>query len=219
LRGGRSTALALAVMTVVIASPGLSAHRRDEYLQAARLAIDPDRVQIALDLTPGIAVAEGVLAEIDRDANRSISAAEARAYSERVLSAIALDVDGMPLRVKLVDSAFPTIDTVERGEGTTRIHAVAPMPRLVDGLHHLRYRNAYRADIGVYLANALVPASDRVTVVAQRRDVDQRDLLVDYRLRGDPTTRLRQGMPVGVTGALIVLVHVWWRRRSREDVS
>jgi hypothetical protein len=218
LRGGRSTALALAVMTVVIASAGLSAHRRDEYLQAARLAIDPDRVQIALDLTPGIAVAEGVLTEIDRDANRSISAAEARAYSERVLSAIALDVDGMPLRVELVDSAFPTIDIVGRGEGTTRIRAVAPMPRLADGLHHLRYRNTYRADIGAYLANALVPDSDRVTVAAQRRDVDQRDLLVDYTLRGDRATRLRRGLSVGVAGALIVLVNVWWRLRPREAV-
>ena len=216
--GGRRTALALAVMTV-IASTGLSAHRRDEYLQATRLAIDPDRVQIALDLTPGIAVAEGILAEIDRDANRAISAAEARAYSERVLSAIALDVDGVPLRVELVDSAFPTIDTVGRGEGTARIQAVAPMPRLADGLHHLRYRNAYRSDIGVYLANTLVPASDRVTVATQQRDVDQRDLLVDYRLRGDPTTRLRQGLSVGVAGAFVLLVNVWWRLRPREDVS
>jgi hypothetical protein len=218
LRAGRSTALALAVMTVVIAGTGVSAHRRDEYLQAARLAIDPERVQIALDLTPGIAVAEGVLTEIDRDANGSISAAEARAYSERVLSAIALDVDGMPLSVALVDSAFPGIGTVRRGEGTTRIHAVAPMPRLPDGVHHLRYRNTYRADIGVYLANALVPASDRVTVASQRRDVDQRDLLIEYRLRGGPTTRVRQGLSVGLTGALVLLVNVWWRLRPGDDV-
>jgi len=215
LRGRRSTALALAVLTVVIASRGLSAHRRDEYLQAARLAIDPDRVQIVLDLTPGIAVAEGVLTEIDRDANKSISAAEARGYSERVLRAIALDVDGMPLGVELVDSVFPAIDTVRRGEGTTRLHAVAPIPRLPDGLHHLRYRNTYRSDVGVYLANALVPASDRVTVAAQRRDVDQRELIVDYRLRGDPATRARQGLPVGAAGAFVLLVHVWWRLRVR----
>jgi len=93
------------------------------------------------------------------------------------------------------------------------------MPHLADGRHHLRYRNAYRSDIGVYLANTLVPASDRVTVVAQQRDVDQRDLLVDYRLRGDPTTRLRQGRTVSVAGALVLLVNVWWRLRPREDVS
>ncbi|HXI29434.1 MAG TPA: hypothetical protein VNG89_13440, partial [Vicinamibacterales bacterium] len=49
----------------------VSAHRRDEYLQAARLAIDPGRVQIELDLTPGIALAEAILADIDRNRDGS----------------------------------------------------------------------------------------------------------------------------------------------------
>ena len=193
-----------------------SAHRRDEYLQAARLGIDPDRVELALDLTAGIAVAEVVLSEIDLDKDGMVSAAEARAYSDRVLSAIALDVDGIPLRVELVDSTFPTFDTVRKGEGTTRIQATASMPRLDDGLHHLRYRNAYRSDIGVYLANALVPASDRVIVAAQRRDVNQRDLVIDYMLSGQRTPAARRGLSVGVAGALILIANVWWRTRTRR---
>jgi hypothetical protein len=206
---------ALTLLLVLMAGGWTSAHRRDEYLQAARLAIDPDRVQVGLDLTPGIAVAESVLAEIDLDANGSISVAEARAFVDRVLSAIALDVDGMPLRVELVDSAFPALDTVFKGEGTTRIQAVASMPRLADGLHHLRYRNAYRSDIGVYLANALIPDSDRVTITAQRRDVDQRHLVVDYMLRGQPTTTSDRGLSVVIAGALILIANVWWRTRPR----
>jgi hypothetical protein len=190
----------------------VSAHRRDEYLQAARLAIDPDRLHLELDLTPGIAVAERVLSEIDLDSNRSISAAEAQAYSQRVLSDVTFDVDGTRIRVELANSDFPAIDAMLNGDGTARIRAVAQMPPLADGRHHLRYRNSYRADIGVYLANALVPASDRVTVEAQSRDVDQRDLVVDYVLRGDPATRTRSGLSVGLTGALILLANVWWRR-------
>jgi hypothetical protein len=209
---------ALTLLLVLMSGGSSSAHRQDEYLQAARLAIDPDRVQIELDLTPGIAVAEMVLAEVDVDADRSISAAEARAYSERVLSAIALDVDRMPLHVELVDSAVPAIDAVLKGEGITRIRAVAPMPRLSDGLHHLRYRNTYRRDIGVYLANALVPASDRVTVAVQRRDVDQRELLVDYSLRADPATRARRAWSLGLTGVFVLLAGLWWRRRPRGDL-
>ena len=193
-----------------------SAHRLDEYLQAARLGIDPDRVELSLDLTAGIAVAEVVLSEIDRDKNGMISAAEARAYADRVLSAIALDVDGIPLRIELVESTFPAFDTVRSGAGTTRIQAVAKMPRLDDGLHHLRYRNAYRSDIGVYLANALVPASDRVTVSAQRRDIDQRNLVIDYRLSGQPAAPARRGLSVGVAGALILIANVWWRTRTRR---
>jgi hypothetical protein len=193
-----------------------SAHRLDEYLQAARLAIDPDRVELALDLTAGIAVAEMVLSEIDLDENGSISVAEARAYSDRVLSAIALDVDGIPLRVELVESTFPGFDSVRQGEGTTRIRAVASMPRLADGLHHLRYRNAYRSDIGVYLANALVPASDRVIVAAQHRDINQRDLVIDYMLSGQPPPTARRGLSVGVAGALVLIANVWWRTRTRR---
>jgi len=194
-----------------------SAHRLDEYLQAARLGIDPDRVELSLDLTAGIAVAEVVLSEIDRDKNGMISAAEARAYADRVLSAIALDVDGIPLRVELVDSTFPAFDSVRKGEGTTRIQAAASMPRLADGLHHLRYRNTYRSDIGVYLANALVPASDRVIVAAQRRDLYQRDLVIDYQLSRQPASTARRGLSVGVAGALILIANLWWRTRRRTE--
>src|SRR5262245_28767227 len=103
----------------------MSAHRRDEYLQAARLTIDPDRVEIALDLTPGIAVADVVRAEIDRDADGAISRAEGNEYVRRVVSGIALDVDGRPLRLGVVDNAFPDFDAMRQGEGTIRINASA----------------------------------------------------------------------------------------------
>ena len=217
MRNSRSSAIgALTLLLVLMSGSWTSAHRRDEYLQAARLGIDPDRVELALDLTAGIAVAEVVLSEIDLDKDGMVSVAEARAYSDRVLSAIALDVDGIPLRVELVESTFPTFDTVRKGEGTTRIQATASMPRLDDGLHHLRYRNAYRSDIGVYLANALVPASDRVIVAAQRRDVNQRDLVIDYMLSGQRTPTARRGLSVGVAGAIILIANVWWRTRTRR---
>lgn len=200
---------------VLIAGGSTSAHRRDEYLQAARLGIDLDRVHLALDLTPGIAGAEGVLAEIDLDGNKSISAGEAQAYSGRLLSAIAVDVDGTPLVLDVIDSAFPEVDAVLNGEGTMRIHAVASVPRLGEGLHHLRYRNSHRPDIGVYLANALVPDSDRVTVAAQRRDGNQRELIVDFVVRADPAARTRRGLSVGVIGVFIWLATLCWRR-SRQ---
>ena len=84
----------------------VSAHRRDEYLQAARLGIDPGRVQIELDLTPGIAVAEAILADIDRNRDGSLSADEQRAYVSLVLSAVTLEVDGTRFRVQLGDLQF-----------------------------------------------------------------------------------------------------------------
>lgn len=201
---------------MVLSAGRPSAHRLDEYLQSARLDIAPERVEIVLDLTPGIGVARALVTALDRDLDGSISDREARVFAEDVLRATALDADGMPLRVALVDSASPAIDALLRGDGIVRIRAAAPIPPLAAGLHHLRFRNLYGGDAGVYLANALVPASDRITVVAQRRDVDQRDLTVEYNLRAEPGARIRQGVPLGVAGMLVVGLQVWWRRRHRE---
>jgi len=50
----------------------------------------------------------------------------------------------------------------------------------------LTFRNRHHPDRGVYLANALVPQTDRVEVTAQRRDADQRELTIDYVLRAVP---------------------------------
>ena len=198
---------------VLLAGGAASAHRRDEYLQAARVAIDPDRIEIELDLTPGIAVAEQVLAAIDRDGNRSISDGEARAYRARVLDGLAVDVDGTPLALELADSSVPAVAAVLNGEGTMRLRAAAALPRVSTGTHHLRYRNSHRPDIGVYLVNALVPASERVAVVSQRRDVDQRDVTIEYTLGPDAATRVRGGLSAGAAGAVIWLTSLWWRRR------
>ena len=202
---------------MLLSAERLAAHRLDEYLQSARLDIYPERVEIALDLTPGIAVAREVVTALDRDLNGVIADSEARAFAVDVLRGMALDVDGVPVNMALVDSASPAIDALLRGDGAVRLRAAAPLPALADGLHHLRFRNQYRGDAGVYLANALVPATDRVVVAGLHRTVDQRQLVVDYNLRGQPATRVRRGVPVAVAGGVILAFQVWWRRRPRES--
>jgi hypothetical protein len=210
VRSSRSNAraaagLAAGVALALCAAPSVSAHRTDEYLQAARLAIDPGGVQIELDLTPGIAVAAGVLADLDGDRDGSISSAEEQRCVRRVLSAIALEIDGSPLSVKVVDSAFPAVEMVRQGNGTIRMRFAAPVPGLAPGAHQLRYRNAYRSDIGVYLANALVPASARIDISDQQRDVDQRELRIDYLLRAGSATLPVRGVVFSIAAGLLVL--------------
>lgn len=173
--------LALAVAAVV--STQLSAHRRDEMLQAARIAIEPGGVELQLDLTPGIDVADRVIADIDRNRDGSLSPDEKRQYAANVFDAVALDVDGIPLRLAAIAWTFPDVQAFGRGEGTIQLRADATMPPLSNGAHHLSYRNSNRSDISVYLANALVPDDERVAVHAQRRDTDQRDLTIEYELR------------------------------------
>jgi len=223
VRSSRNSRSPIVIVLVVVACASLSAHRRDEYLQATRLAIDPERVEVAVDLTAGIAVADRILAEIDGDADGSISAAEGRVYSARLLSTIALDVDGVPLRVELVDTTAPAVDDMRKGEGMLRVRAVASLPKLPAGDHQLRYRNDHRPDVGAYLANTLVPTSARVTVAAQRRDVDQRELIVDYTLRADRAIERRQSMMVACGGVLMLSAMLWWRRarttERRDSIS
>ena len=179
--------LALALgLAAGVAAADVSAHRRDEYLQAARIAIDPGRVHVELDLTPGIALAETILVEIDRNRDGSLSAEEQRTYGSVVLGALTLEVDGTLLRPRLDASSFPEVDAVRRGEGIIRLHLTATLPRLSGGFHQLLFRNRHRPDRSVYLANALVPESRLVSVTAQRRDVDQTELTIDFLVRAAP---------------------------------
>ena len=201
----RRSSWLVALALVAVAESVPSAHRLDEYLHAARLGIDPDRVELVLDLTPGMAVAERVLAEIDRDGDKAISPAEERAHAQRILSAITLDVDRQPVRVDLVDTTMPTIEAMRHGAGTMRLRVQASLPRLDGGDHQLRFRNTYRSDDAVYLANALVPASDRVTITAQRRDVDQRELTIDYTLRSTRSAGIGNGFLLAIAGAFLWL--------------
>jgi hypothetical protein len=204
-RGLRSSAtVAFAALMIAAGAARVSAHRLDEYLQAALVAIDPGRVQVELDLTPGVAVAGRVLSEIDRDRDGSVSADEAQAYTTRVLGGIALDVDGIPLAARAVDYAFPSTDSIRKGEGTIRIHLAAVLPHLTPGAHRLTYRNGARIGPAVYLANALVPATDRVAIENQRRDADQRALEVDY-LLGDETAGVGWRTGLGAVGMLVLI--------------
>ena len=180
--------LLFGLMLLLGFSSPLSAHRRDEYLQAARLALDPSAVQLELALTPGIAVADAVFNEADRNGDGWLTAAEQRAYAAKVLAATGLSVDGISIRMQPAGLFFPEREMVSRGEGTIHLRYNAALPRLLDGEHHLVFQNRYRGDISVYLANALVPDTDRIAVVAQRRDFTQRDLTIDFVLRGAPAS-------------------------------
>ena len=182
----------------------VSAHRRDEYLQAARLALDPGRVQIELDLTPGIAVADAILVTIDGNRDGTLSAWEQDAYGRLVMGALDVEVDGTRLPVQLSASSFPALEAMRRGEGTIRLQLAAMLPPMSVGSHHLLFRNRHLMNRSVYLANALVPGNDRVAVAGQRRDGNQSELTIDYVLRAAPATSTPAWL-LGSIGAAMVL--------------
>lgn len=193
-------------MLLLAAHAVVSAHRTDEYLQAARLGIDPGGLQIELDLTPGIALADAILADLDRNRDGSLSLDERRAYANLVLSALTLEVDGRPVRAELTGTSFPDTGAMRRGEGTIRLQSAATFPRLPAGPHQVLFRNRHHPDRSVYLANALAPASDAVAVTGQSRDIDQTELTIAYVLRAAPTgTRPAAAWLLGALAAAAAL--------------
>ena len=73
-----------------------AAHRLDEYLQATRLEINIGRVDVEMDLTPGISVASKVFQWIDTNGDGRISREEGEAYARAVLGSAVLKADGAP---------------------------------------------------------------------------------------------------------------------------
>jgi hypothetical protein len=178
------TTSVLGLAAVLLAAAGASAHRREDYLQAARIGLEPDGVLITLDVTPGVAVAEQLIQALDRDRDGAASAHEREAFATLVVSALRVALDGRPLTLRVVSSNAPELAAFRRGEGTLRLTLRGSVPRVPVGPHRLLFRNAYLAGHSAYLANALVPESAELTVTAQHRTVDQSALTIEYTASG-----------------------------------
>jgi hypothetical protein len=159
--------------------PTAAAHRLDEYLQASRIAVGLDRVEVEMDLTPGAAVAPGLIALIDANRDGEISSAEGENYARLVLNAAKLQIDDEPRSLEFVASRFPAIQEMNEGVGVIRVRSVASVA-VFPGRHRLFFENTHQPEISVYLANALVPDSDRIQIAAQERDARQHELRFDY---------------------------------------
>jgi hypothetical protein len=169
-------------VSLILASDA-TAHRLDEYLQATRLDVARDRLALELDLTPGSSLADVVFGVIDRDADGVVSTVELEDYARAVLRDLVVDVDGISHRVNLTRAECPSWPEFRDGVGTIRVEA-SSATALAVGRHQIRFRNLHRPEISVYLANALLPASRDVAIVAQARDARQQSFELDIAVRG-----------------------------------
>ena len=214
LRPSSGATIAIALAIVVAAGSGPSAHRLDEYLQAARVDIQPESVRVELDLTPGMDVAESIIATIDRNRDDALSIDEKDEYVRQVASALQVRLDGEPLHLRLTSSTFPALSALRAGEGTIRLRARASHPHLSTGGHELFFQNRHLAGHSVYLANVLVPESAAMTVTRQRRDDEQRELTIDYRLGGASMGSSFAWLLVALPFAAVLLVRVARRQAA-----
>jgi hypothetical protein len=195
-------------------SPHAAAHRLDEYLQVIRVDVSADRVGLKIDLTPGALLAENVLTTLDPNGRSGIEPDEADAYVADVLAHLALSVDEQALRLTVASRRMPMPSDVEAGMGVISIEAIAEVEALGAGPHRLEIRNDFRPDVGVYLANALVPTAREVRVTGQDRDSRQRSLTIDFEVQ---RTTLR--WPWIAASAIALAAALWtFRPTAGRDV-
>ena len=121
------------------------AHRDDQYLQATLVAIAPSGVTLQINFTPGIAVAEQVIAAID----------------------------GRKLELKLTASEFVPPEELRTGSGTIQMEFSAISGPLAAGPHRLTLENRHSTRISVYLINAAQPRFATVEITKQKRNDNQ----------------------------------------------
>jgi hypothetical protein len=208
MRPGSCVRLAVAAALAAGAASQASAHRRDEQLQAARIAIEPNRVTVDLDITPGAELAAGAIAAIDHDRDGALSPAEQDAYARGVAGALWLANDREAHELKVVSATFPDLPAMRRGEGTIAMRLQAALRPDNDGSHELMFRNGHDAAKSVYLANALVPHDARVTVGAQRRSATQHELTIAYTVAAARSGREAAVMLLLTTSVIAVFAPV-----------
>src|SRR4030095_6286965 len=136
LPASRRVLLGFVAAFVLASGAGMSAHRYDEFLQAARIGVESDHVRLEMSLTPGMAVASDVVREIDVDGDGVLSPGEQHSYAEQVLDHLTLLVDdSQPIRLALAQSNFPDPTAMQNGDAAIDIRLKADLPQLGDGAH------------------------------------------------------------------------------------
>ena len=203
-------ALSLVVLVLPLIPMAAGAHRLDEYLQAKRVEIERNRVNVDVDLTAGVSIARQVTTWIDADRDGEISQAESLAYGREVLGSIVLSVDGAAMPLNVLDAQAPSTRDMTMGAGTLRVRASADIPSGSSGRHQLTVINTHHPEASVYLANALAPSDRGIEILGQRRSADQHRLTIEYEvgMSAIPTRLSWLAAAVALLGATF-----WGRRR------
>jgi hypothetical protein len=206
------------ILSAALVAPA-GAHRIDEYLQATRLSIEVDRVDLEIDLTPGVALASNVFGWIDTNRDGEISAAEGEDYAREMLRSVVLKVDGSPVPITLVEASFPQFREMTLGVGTIRLRATANVPKAGAGHHQVSFLNTHRAESSVYLVNALVPINPHIQLAEQRRDVAQHGLTLDYTVTTGTASSTERTFAWLAGLGLVGLLLLRWGGPLRQAVS
>lgn len=195
------------------------AHVLDQYLQVAKIGLSHEAVQIELHLIAGVQVADRIFAMIDVDGDGRITPEEEQAYAQRVVQDLALEVDGRRVPIALLRTQFPSRSEMYEGVGEITLELTAQTKIGIAGTHQVSFRNRHLPELGVYLANALVPATNDIAINGQERDALQRELRISFQTMPDNVYSRLQWLGVFIIGLLLVLLllhrkRVWQLART-----
>lgn len=168
---------------VLLLATSASAHRLDEYLQAIRIAVTTNRLEVAVHLTPGVAVAKQVSAVIDQDRDGQVTEAERMAYARRFFADLKVELNGTAITWTPGSPVFPPVDELHAGMGVIRLRADTPIAALPPGSHTLTLTNHHLPAISVFLVNALRPVDHSVEIRRQTRNKTQSEYRLEFRVQ------------------------------------
>ena len=176
----------MAIIAGLALLPSLAAHRLDEYLQATVAIIEPDGIRLRINLTPGVDVADQVLAKIDLNRDAIISEKEAATYAESLRRDLVVRLDQSDAGLEVAALSFAEADELRTGRGTIQIEFAVTSTPLVVGAHTLTVGNRHLAQARVYLFNAALPKSPSSIIGRQTRSNDQRKGEIEFAVLSPP---------------------------------
>jgi hypothetical protein len=187
-------------------------HVLDQYLQVAKIGLAQDAVHVELRLIAGVHVADRVFAMIDVDRDGRISTEEEQSYARRVVQDLALEVDGRSIPLTLIRTHFPSRSEMHEGVSGIDLNLTALAPIGVTGAHQVYFRNSHLPELGVYLANALVPATNDIGITGQERDALQRELRINLQTTTENGYGRLQWLGVFIIGLVLVVLLLYRKR-------
>jgi hypothetical protein len=210
------------LLALLVLPTGVFAHQLDEYLQTTLVDIEPGKIRLQMDLTPGVAVAERLLGLIDRNHDGVISPDESAAYAELMKRDLVVRLDGREVELKVVACNFPESAELRTGCGIILIDYTLATGGLGAGAHKLTLENRHQPVASVYLFNAARPRSAAVEITGQTRNENQSTGEIAFDFHPPPRPPVNSRVAVSFAALLIpaslVGVGIIWAARSRRRV-
>lgn len=216
----RRLVLLLPVLAALLALPSAGfAHRLDEYLQATLVDIEPGDVRLEINLTPGVAVAEQVLALIDSNYDGVISTNEATAYAELLKRDLAARLDQRDVELKLTALNFPEPAELRTGWGIIQVEYSVTPGALAAGPHRFTLENRHQPVASAYLFNASRPGSALIKIEGQKRNENQSTGEIAFEYRPPPIFSMTAGIGVSLAAMLVIFFASAWKARKKQKVD